>query len=176
MKIIATLLLIIFSLCSYAQEYKISKDTLFTPSGYKIIEGEMVKVGTGSTNNGDFKFIRVNSASMMKSYSVIRSLANDANAFPREKSGQNFKVIKLEKRGNEKRGYVMYLVLGGLVRYEVDIANAIEYGEILIPIEFRKTNSKTSSADELKKYKELFDSGAITKEEYEAKKKQLLGL
>ncbi len=33
-----------------------------------------------------------------------------------------------------------------------------------------------SSADEIKKYKELFDQGVITEEEYEAKKKQLLGL
>lgn len=33
-----------------------------------------------------------------------------------------------------------------------------------------------SSADELKKYKELYDNGVITKEEFEAKKKQLLGL
>lgn len=33
-----------------------------------------------------------------------------------------------------------------------------------------------SAADEIKKYKELLDAGAITKEEYEAKKKQLLGL
>lgn len=33
-----------------------------------------------------------------------------------------------------------------------------------------------SNADELKKFKELFDSGIITKEEFEAKKKQLLGL
>lgn len=33
-----------------------------------------------------------------------------------------------------------------------------------------------SSADELKKYKELLDSGIITQEEFDAKKKQLLGL
>ena len=33
-----------------------------------------------------------------------------------------------------------------------------------------------SNADELKKYKELFDSGIITQEEFNAKKKQLLGL
>ena len=31
-----------------------------------------------------------------------------------------------------------------------------------------------STADELKKYKELFDSGAITQEEYENKKRQIL--
>lgn len=37
-----------------------------------------------------------------------------------------------------------------------------------------KTNS--SNADELKKYKELLDTGVITQEEFEKKKKQLLGL
>ncbi len=33
-----------------------------------------------------------------------------------------------------------------------------------------------SSADEIKKFKELLDSGVITQEEFDAKKKQLLGL
>ena len=32
------------------------------------------------------------------------------------------------------------------------------------------------TADELKKYKDLLDSGVITQEEFDAKKKQLLGL
>ena len=32
------------------------------------------------------------------------------------------------------------------------------------------------AAEELKAYKELLDSGAITQEEFEAKKRQLLGL
>ena len=35
---------------------------------------------------------------------------------------------------------------------------------------------QTSTADELKKYKELLDQGIITQEEFDAKKKQLLGL
>lgn len=34
---------------------------------------------------------------------------------------------------------------------------------------------ESTKADELKKYKELLDSGAITQEEYDAKKKELLG-
>lgn len=34
----------------------------------------------------------------------------------------------------------------------------------------------TSSADELKKFKELLDSGIISQEEFDEKKKQLLGL
>ena len=36
--------------------------------------------------------------------------------------------------------------------------------------------SAISSADELKKFKELLDMGVITQEEFDAKKKQLLGL
>ncbi len=37
-------------------------------------------------------------------------------------------------------------------------------------------NMPTSNADELKKYKELLDQGIITQEEFDTKKKQLLGL
>ena len=35
---------------------------------------------------------------------------------------------------------------------------------------------QVSAAEELKKFKELLDMGAITQEEFDAKKKQLLGL
>lgn len=37
-------------------------------------------------------------------------------------------------------------------------------------------NTFSSVPDELRKYNELFTQGIITKEEFEAKKKQLLGL
>lgn len=40
----------------------------------------------------------------------------------------------------------------------------------------QKQETNLSSADELKKFKELFDSGVITEEEFAEKKKQLLGL
>ena len=36
--------------------------------------------------------------------------------------------------------------------------------------------NSASNADELKKYKDLLDAGIITQEEFDAKKKQLLGL
>ena len=47
--------------------------------------------------------------------------------------------------------------------------------------EYKTKNNNTivnevSSADELKKFKDLLDSGVTTQEEFEAKKKQLLGL
>lgn len=39
-----------------------------------------------------------------------------------------------------------------------------------------ESEQKISFADELRKYKALFDDGIITQEEFEAKKKQILGL
>ena len=58
--------------------------------------------------------------------------------------------------------------------------------DIIAKVQTENANQKTdtpsaapiasSNADELKKYKELLDSGIITQEEFDAKKKQLLGL
>ena len=55
--------------------------------------------------------------------------------------------------------------------------------DLLIDRQSKPTASTTvkaeipqSNADELKKYKELLDMGAISQEEFDAKKKQLLGL
>ena len=41
---------------------------------------------------------------------------------------------------------------------------------------FHRPSHKISTAEELSKYKELLDMGAITQEEFDEKKKQLLGL
>jgi hypothetical protein len=65
-----------------------------------------------------------------------------------------------------------------------DIENASEITRVISElIASRKNATNTvsistpqSDADELKKYKELLDQGIITQEEFDAKKKQLLGL
>jgi hypothetical protein len=36
-------------------------------------------------------------------------------------------------------------------------------------------NSNSDGADIIRKYRQLYDDGIITKEEYEAKKKEILG-
>ena len=61
-----------------------------------------------------------------------------------------------------------------------DHANQILARLKLMCEKVRKENEsssvQTSAADEIKKYKELLDMGAISQEEYDAKKKQLLNL
>jgi len=44
------------------------------------------------------------------------------------------------------------------------------------PTEEKSKSSETSVADEIKKFKDLLDSGAITEEEFENTKKKLLNL
>lgn len=45
-----------------------------------------------------------------------------------------------------------------------------------VEADINNLNDINSSADELKKYRDLLDNGVITQEEFDAKKKQLLGL
>lgn len=76
------------------------------------------------------------------------------------------------------------IVIGGGETIKIDIAaNPADYDEFVSyvleqikPQEKVVQTNSTSVADEIKKFKELLDMGAITEDEYNAKKKELLGL
>lgn len=182
-KHLLTIFALAFTTMAFAQnEPQIIGDTLISSTGFKIIKGDDLKVGTGTMPDGSFKFIRTNSASFFNYTATNQARANEANSFSRSNSGKKFKVVKIEARGNKKRGYNYFAVLGGMIRSEVDVENAIATGELVVPNEFKpksaivNTNVQLSPADELKKYKSLLDDGTITQEEFNAKKKQILGL
>ena len=62
-------------------------------------------------------------------------------------------------------------------RTEVHAALTDIIGKVQVEAAYAQNNSQANSnADEIKKYKELLDTGIITQEEFDAKKKQLLGL
>ena len=73
----------------------------------------------------------------------------------------------------------------GITKFAL-IGNYAEIGKVLskkinerqenTTTEARATASQSNAMDDLKKLKDLLDSGIITQEEFEAKKKQLLGL
>lgn len=163
---------------------RLVNDTLFTKSGYKIVIGDKVKIGTGSTPDGDFKFIRRNSTGF--GTALIMTNDNSYNksqlSLPRNMAGYNAEVVKFVVRGTRKIGFRYEpLVTLGSGRYEIDLENAIASGELIVPDEFNpKLKSKVDSkqqlsvADELTKIKKLYDDGVLTKEEYEALKKKLL--
>ena len=70
--------------------------------------------------------------------------------------------------------------LCGKSRFEVRPVQAVEQDTTTktMPKAIPEVNKNSSIAqiDEIKQYKELLDSGILTKEEFDAKKKQLLGL
>lgn len=183
MKKLLTCLLVIISFTINAQETKLEKDTLYTSIGWKITPGTKIKFGRGAAPDGNFNYIRINSASLMSYYSSTPNAANNANSLNRSWANSGGEVASIRKVGTKKSGFTYQLVLkpGSGVRYECDIESAIASGEVVPPEEFavkpKSENSKPqmSIADELKKLKELLDAGVLTQEEFEAQKKKLLG-
>ena len=164
---------------------KIENDTLFTTSGYKIVKKQMIKIGTGTMPDGDFKYIRASASSIISMTSTHgdRSADNARRAFPRHNSGTTFPVRRIDKLGNKKHGYVYYAKIGSaIIDYEIDVENAIASGEIVVPEEYKpkpknqviEVKQQISVADELAKLKKLLNDSTLTKEEYEAQKKKIL--
>ncbi len=122
-------------------------------------------------------------------------------SMPPTNSGKEFVVVNLKSSGSRKLGYSFTPVIAepidgwnrkklrlGNERYYIDYENAVNSGELIYagkqptnknnsPIEVKivqEKNEKISIPDELAKLKKLYDSGAITKEEYDIAKKKLL--
>ena len=185
MKKLFFLIITYSSLSAQSNLSKYENDTLITSTGFKVYKGLNLKIGTGSMPDGDFKFIRVNANSMFAYHSTTgyQGLANQANSFKREYSGLTFEVKKIMERGTKKNGYIYYAkIMATIVGYEIDIENAIKTGEIEVPEEFKprketqiiEIKQTISPADELKKFKDLLDSGVITQEEFDTQKKKIL--
>lgn len=74
-------------------------------------------------------------------------------------------------------------IIGSGIKYKINLIKNREEIKNTIMSKMAESNlnsaissSQNNSADMLKKYKDLLDDGAITQEEYDAKKKELLGL
>ena len=93
---------------------KLQGDSLYTTSGFVIGKGQRIKLGLGTMPDGDFKFVRINSASLFHNTEISNYAsgynANSANSMNRRNTGREFTVAKLEKRGDEKHGYSYYVV------------------------------------------------------------------
>ena len=69
--------------------------------------------------------------------------------------------VTFRKKGNEIASRINEYLNEKIAEYSKQVTTIVQ---------------QTSAADELKKFKELLDIGIITREEFDAKKKQLLGL
>ena len=175
-KTILLFLLIAFMKDGFCQDPplpRIVNDTLYTSSGYKITVDQEIKLGIGTRDNGDFKFITVSKNSWLTAPSAKQ-------ASMRKTSNHHTAIVKkLKQDGNEKKGYTYSIIIGvgDIVNYQCDVDNAIAAGEIVVPDQYKpkQANGSTSVADEIAKLKKLYDDSVITKEQFEAQKKKLLG-
>lgn len=163
----------------------ISENGFVTKYGYVIKAGDTLTLGKGSQPNRKFAFAYESEASLGS-----KGTEHDKMYLESQFSNRKFKIKSLLPIGSKKKGYVIYAKfgIGSLVNYWIDIDNAIDAGELLLPEPYnakvKKANSvqtpvvieqtKLSTADELKKLKELLDAGVLTKEEFEQQKKKIL--
>jgi hypothetical protein len=144
-------------------EYKAS-------NGITYHVGDTVRLGRGTKPDGTF--LHLEDRGIIPNPRSIRNLPKEfANVGAIVKSMRKMKVNGVDK-------YVFSVNPGGPMRYSVFIDDAIEACEVKpckIPDEAKPAALTGSVADEIKKLKELLDSGAITQTEYDSQKKKLLG-
>lgn len=167
---------------TYAQTYNtkdeakaaIKGDVYTSLSGWKIKEGDTILLGKGTMNDKQFSFIYKKMGPM---YDLTKE--NRQWKMSHTYNGKKAIVTMLEIQGTGSSGYFICAVLrvGDLNRYRMDIENAIDAGELALPPQYAKatkTDGTNSLADELKKLKDLLDTGAITQNEYDTLKKKLI--
>lgn len=157
---------------------KIQDGTYTTSTGWQLKQGEQIQLGRGSMPDKTFAFvIEIPNLLTYNQYSNYNQ-----HKLQHTYNGRSAVIRDFLVSGTKKSGfYIMARIkVGQLSRYGIDIENAIEAAEIKVPEEYAKQKigdgdgQPFSKADELKKLKELLDSGALTQEEYDAEKKKVL--
>jgi hypothetical protein len=147
-------------------------------NGWTIKRDDEIQLGKGSMPEKTFAFI--NEMPNLLTYNQNTNYA--AIKLPHTYNGRKVKVLEVTINGGKRMGFyiVAKIGIGGISRYILDIENAIEANEIVVPSEYSKNSNAESSAsvsskaDELIKLKSLLNSGAVTQEEYDTEKKKIL--
>jgi hypothetical protein len=164
MKKIILIVFLLSSLCSFSKnlpKYKASNGITYS-IGSEIIMGE------ASGENDYYVYMWITSA-----------LAKGGGIKGRAYNGLPVTIKKIRRFKSKNAEKVLFLVGGGnITNYTLDIENAIASCEIKDCIEkvnkVEVVRDAESKYDELKKLKELLDSGAITQNEFEKEKKKIL--
>ena len=181
---------------------RFEKDTLYTTSGYKIYDGQTLQLASGTSAAGYFKHIKFHySMARTDTYILQNSsvLVNKLKSFKSSGPENNsIRVIGTATYKDNKKAEVDFII-----DFESATENiAGQASELTIPEEFRNNQpvvvaaetkkastadvvkkqtapedlKKMMVADEIKKLFDLYKAGALTKEEYETRKKKLLDL
>ena len=100
-------------------------------------------------------------SSVLDGYIQIETAAGNMTSSSSQYGGEN----SIQFSGKERNAEAEVIV--AFIKKQIDAIKNTPTGEAI---------HKVSPAEELKKYKELLDMGVITQEEFDVKKKELLGL
>ena len=159
---------VILCLAASAQklkEYHASNGKTYHP-------GDTIRLGLGSMPNGDFKYIQINQ--LLPGPPDPRR--SNSMAARKDMTNNSYVIKKIQNVDQITGGTKIAITIktGGLPTCDIWIEDAIAVCEVT-PCPNQKGVATTSVADELIKLKKLMDEGAITKAEYDAQKKKLLG-
>ena len=126
---------------------------------------DTVRLGKGSSADGSFLYLEERG---------LPRPGNRSRALPKQFTNGAV-VIKTIKKNNSSGAdkYLFIVYPGGIFNYSLYIDDAILACEVT-PCAQSATKQPYSVADEIKKLKELLDSGALTQAEFDAQKKKLL--
>lgn len=149
------------------------KESSVSINGISFQEGDILMLGTGSNDNGDFSYI----------YQPANYLAGvEERKLPSMYSNTEMEVKHFKEYKHKRVSPKVYAVVNfGGFNYAVDIKGALEYGELVGLNGERFANSKkspsgkpTDKIGKLNDLKKLLDDGAITQQEYEKLKSDIL--
>ena len=166
--ITAALLAPLYVLAQDIKEYKAT-------NGVTYHLNDTVRLGRGSNNNGSFAYIEDRGA---MGFINVPNPQGRSNGRGLQKEFTNGALIvksikKVQERNVDK--YIFMVSGAGPFRLSMYVDDAISACEVTPCKQAGVASAPVASvADEIKKLKQLMDSGAINKEEYEARKKKLL--
>ena len=165
-----TFLFLLLPFALKAEEIKLYKAT--NDIIYHV--GDTVRLGRGSSYDGTFQYVNLGGfiAFQFKDPRRDKKQLNAPETFA-SNSGI-IKKIKMQRGGPDANRVTFVTDFKGPVNYNLYIEDAIATCEVTPCPKTGQVTSQGDKFDQLKKLKALFDSGALTKEEYETEKKKLL--
>ncbi|SEW21085.1 Short C-terminal domain-containing protein [Chitinophaga sp. YR573] len=169
--LLAVLLLPAFAVAQSNEFGKIENDTLYLSTGEKYWKGKEVRLGYGSNGAKGFEFITLSPWSL-------------AGPVPLGSSWANLKmtVKDFQLTGTKRTGKKFFVVAkgGNLSPYWIDIVSALNQKEVASDapkeiIAAATTTTPPDLAEQIKKLKELKDSGVLTEDQYNAALKKVIG-
>ena len=142
-------------------------DSYTASNGVTYTKGDIISIGKGSGDNGIFTYITISG--------IMQTAGAQSQNSLQPSSAMTEVEIKRIKKYNYKsiKGVFMYVGIGGVSNYMVNIERAIEECEVL-PCNSNSDIVVVDKYEQLSKLKELLDSGVLTKEEFESEKSKIL--